>query len=305
MSITYEALALFLALVGLYSPVAALSSYLPVVRPFGHAEQVRLAAGLTLNVAIFVLAAIWVGDPLLELLGISPAALTATGGIALILAAVPMMRGTQPDPAPQPAPPAPAAGTPSAQPAAPLPSTHAAGSPPGLAAEPSPSAHAAGTPSAHAAGTPSAHAAVPEPQLSASALPAPAAGREPGSPPVPPSAGRDPSDARPAAGIAYRKVLFTPLTFPLTVGGATFAIGAATSADVGDSSGRLLLSIAAVGYGLVTGLTVYAAGHVERRISVQAGQFLDRIAGILLTCIAVILLANGFTDLVLARAGHG
>jgi hypothetical protein len=31
---------------------------------------------------------------------------------------------------------------------------------------------------------------------------------------------------------------------------------------------------------------------------------LDRIAGILLTSIAVILLANGFTDLVLARA-HG
>jgi multiple antibiotic resistance protein len=208
MSITYEALALFLALVGLYSPIAALSSYLPVLRPFGHAAQVRLAAGLTVNVAVFVLAAIWIGDPLLELLGISPAALTATGGIALILAAVPMMRGTVPPP--------------------------------------------------------------PE---------------EPGEPPA--------------------KPLFTPLTFPLTVGGATFAIGAATSADAGNNTGRLWLSLAAVAYGLVTGLTLYAAGHVERRASPEAGRFLDRIAGILLTCIAVILLANGFTDLVLARAGRG
>ncbi|WP_433292238.1 MarC family protein [Actinoplanes sp. CA-030573] len=218
MSIRYEALALFLALVGLYSPVAALSSYLPVVRPFDHGRQMRLAIGLVLNVAVFVLAAIWIGDPLLELLGISPAALTATGGIALIFASVPMMRGTAAD----------------------------------VEEEVAPAASA----------------------------------------PAPPVADK-------------RNVLFTPITFPLTVGGATFAISAAASADVGDNHGRLLLSIAAVAYGLVTGVTLYAAGHVERRISPAASKFLDRIAGILLTAIAVILLSNGFTDLVLARAGRG
>lgn len=220
MSITYEALALFLALVGLYSPVAALSSYLPVVRPFDHGRQMRLAIGLVVNVAVFVLAAIWIGDPLLELLGISPAALTATGGIALIFASVPMMRGTAAD--------------------------------------------------------------VEEVVAAAPAASAPA-----------------PSTADKG------NVLFTPITFPLTVGGATFAISAAASADVGDNHGRLLLSIAAVAYGLVTGVTLYAAGHVERRISPAASKFLDRIAGILLTAIAVILLSNGFTDLVLARAGRG
>jgi multiple antibiotic resistance protein len=32
---------------------------------------------------------------------------------------------------------------------------------------------------------------------------------------------------------------------------------------------------------------------------------LDRVAGILLTSIAVILLANGFTDLVVAALGRG
>ena len=103
----------------------------------------------------------------------------------------------------------------------------------------------------------------------------------------------------------WRSTLFSPITFPLTVGGATFAISAASSADVGTNHGRMLLSITAIAYGLVTGVTLYASGHVEKRISPQAGKFLDKIAGILLTCIAVILLTNGFTDLVMARIGRG
>jgi multiple antibiotic resistance protein len=224
-SFTYEAVVLFLALFGLYSPVAALSSYLPIVRPYTHAQQLRLALGLALNVAVFVLLAIWVGEPLLKLLGISTAALTATGGIALIYASVPLMRGigenTGPDHTPE---------------------------------EPG------GTPAAE-------------------------------------------QEHRDAGG--WRSVLFTPLTFPLTVGGTTFAFGVAASADVGDTKGRLLLSIAALAYAAVTALTLYSAGHVERRISMQAGRILDRVAGILLTSIAVILLANGFTGLVQAALGHG
>jgi multiple antibiotic resistance protein len=55
----------------------------------------------------------------------------------------------------------------------------------------------------------------------------------------------------------------------------------------------------------VGGLTLYASGHLERRISPQAGMILDRVAGILLTSIAGILLANGFNDLVVAALGRG
>ncbi|GAA2716455.1 MarC family protein [Actinoplanes palleronii] len=205
MSFDYEALVLFLALFALYSPVAALSSYLPYVRPFSHPQQLRMAAGLAVNVVVFVLLAIWVGEPLLELLGLSTAALTATGGIALILAAVPLMRGTTPE-----------------------------------------------------------------------------------------------STAPEVEPVSPRSVLFTPLTFPLTVGGTTFAFGVAAAADVGGVTGRLWLSLAAVTYALVTGLTLYLSGHVERRISAAAAAILDRIAGILLTSIAVVLLVNGFTDLVRA-----
>jgi multiple antibiotic resistance protein len=196
--------------------VAALSSYLPIVRPYSRAQQLRLALGLAVNVAVFVLLAIWVGEPLLKLLGISTAALTATGGIALLYASIPLMRGVG-------------------------------------------------------------EAAAETEEGEVSETPAPAA--ETASP---------------------RSVLFTPITFPLTVGGTTFAFGVAASADVGNVQGRLLLSIAAVAYAAVTGLTLYASGQVERRISPQAGMILDRVAGILLTSIAVILLANGFTDLVVA-----
>jgi multiple antibiotic resistance protein len=101
-----------------------------------------------------------------------------------------------------------------------------------------------------------------------------------------------------------RSVLFTPLTFPLTVGGTTFAFGVAASASAPGTQERVLLSIAAVAYAVVTGITLYLAGHVQRRISMRGAMLLDRLAGILLTAIAVILLANGFTDLVLNRLHH-
>lgn len=170
-----------------------------------------MSIGLAVNAAIFVLAAIWAGEKLLELLGISPAALTATGGVALAYEAIPLMRGR---------------------------------------------AHAPTEPDAAGAAD-----GAPEP----------------------------------------RSVLFTPLTFPLTVGGTTFAFGVAASAVAASAGERGLLSIAAVDYAAVTGITLYLAGHVQRRISLRGAQLLDRLAGILLTAIAVILLTNGFTDLVLAR----
>lgn len=229
----HEPLVFFLALFGLYSPVAALASYLPILQSFSHAEVMRLSIGLTLNVAVFVLAAIWAGEPLLEVLGLSTAALTATGGIALAWEAVPLMTGHHAAPASETA--------------------------------------------AH-------HSSMET---------IPAAGEQaPGTETVP--------AARPVPG-RPRSVLFLPLTFPLTVGGTTFAFGVAASASAPGIKEKALVSIAAIGYAVVTGITLYLAGHVQRRISAQGAVLLDRIAGILLTAIAVILLVNGFTDMVLAR----
>jgi multiple antibiotic resistance protein len=218
MPFEHEAFVLFLALFALYSPVAALSSYLPIIRPFTHGQQVRLAFGLAVNVAAFVLLAIWVGEPLLKLLGIGTDALTVTGGIALMYASIPLMRGTSEQPA--------------------------------------------------------------EPD------------RE-----------REAADATVHTG-PLRSVLLTPITFPLTVGGTTFAFGVAAAAEAGTAADKLLLSVAAVAYAAVTGITLYSSGHVQRRISGQVAMILDRIAGILLTSIAVILLANGATGLVQAALGQ-
>jgi multiple antibiotic resistance protein len=209
----HEPLVLFLALFGLYSPIAALASYLPILRPYDHRQVLRLSVGLTINVAVFVFAAIWVGEPLLELLGITTAALTATGGIALAYEAIPLMRGKA--------------------------------------------------------------GAVEEPEQE--------------------------EEEEAAAAPEPRAVLFTPITFPLTVGGTTFAFGVAASASAPGIQEKALLTIAVVAYAVVTGITLYAAGRVQRRISLKGMMLLDRLAGILLTAIAVILLANGFTDLVLAR----
>ncbi len=88
------------------------------------------------------------------------------------------------------------------------------------------------------------------------------------------------------------------------VGTAMVAAGDAVDAASASAPGikeKALVSVAAIGYALVTGATLYLAGHVHRRISAQGMVLLDRIAGILLTAIAVILLDNGFTDMVLGR----
>ena len=83
-----DAVVLFLTLVALYSPVAALSSYVPLVATFSARDQTRLAVTLFVYVAAIALTAIWVGEFLLgKVLGISTDALVVTGGVALILEA--------------------------------------------------------------------------------------------------------------------------------------------------------------------------------------------------------------------------
>lgn len=207
-----NAVLMFLTLFALYSPVAALPSYMPIVGAYSPAEQRRLAFGLFTYAAVFVLAGIWVGEVLLEVLGISTAALTATGGIALMYESIPLMRGQ-----------------------------HEAEVLEGVG--------------------------VAEAAVSA--------------PPRP-----------------WRSILLTPVTFPLTVGGATFGVLVAFSANAGGVGDRGLLTVAGLAYAAVTGTTLYLSTHVHRRVSERGRQMLDRIAGILLTAIAVMLLASGGTRLV-------
>jgi multiple antibiotic resistance protein len=213
MSNHYPAL-MFLALLALFSPLAALSAYMPVVGRYGPGDQIRLVLGLFVNVAIFALASVWVGEPLLKLLGISTAALAMTGGIALLYAGVPMMQGIE----------------------------------------------------------------EMAPDQSAALKDDEAGGSE------------DP----------WRKVLFTPLTFPLTVGGTSFGIIVAFSSNSRSLLDHVWFSLAGLAYAALAAVTLFAAGHIHRRVSPQARMILSRIAGILLTAIAVSLLADGGTRLVVS-----
>ncbi|WP_344428307.1 MarC family protein, partial [Pseudonocardia ailaonensis] len=214
-----QPLLLFLALFALYSPVAALSSYFPVVSRLGSRDQLRLAIALFGNVAIFGLVALWVGEPLLELLGISTAALTAVGGIALLYEGIPLMRGVAAHP-------------------------------------PEPSEEPAGT-----------------------------------------GAGETSVDAPTQTG-TWRKYAFVPVTFPLTVGGTTFAFFVGFRAEATSVVDVVALSVAGVLYAAVTGATLYASAHVQRRAKPSTQAFLERIAGILLTAIAVMILTSGATRMV-------
>lgn len=201
-------LAMFFALVALYSPVASVSSYFPSVSPLNRAAQRRLAIGLFVHVSIFGMTALWVGEPLLTLLGLTTSALTVTGGIALMYAGIPLMRGIEP-------------------------------------------------------------------------------GSEPAS-----ASGERSADDEPA-GTSWRDVIFMPVTFPLTVGGTTFAIFVSFRAQAKDLREVLALSVAGLAYAAVTAITLYLAGHLERRVSARARAVLQRVAGILLTAIAVTLFATG------------
>lgn len=220
---------LFVTLFALYSPLAALSSYLPIVGRLPRPERTRLAVGLFTYVLIFAMASIWVGEPLLEVLGISTAALSVTGGIALLYASIPMMRGLT-DPA--------------------------------LAG------------------------------ATADAMPDSASAAD----------GDRPSDADagPAPeGESWRRVLFTPVTFPLTVGGTTFGILVSFAAQADAAADHVSVTVAGLAYAALTGITLYAAGHLDRRLTDRSRGTLERIAGILLTAIGVSLLASGGTQLVL------
>lgn len=88
-----EALLLFLALIGLYSPVAAVSSYIPLLKPYDRHAQLRISIGLFPNVGGIAVLTALVGEPLLVLLGLTTAALSATGGIGLMYEDVPLMLG--------------------------------------------------------------------------------------------------------------------------------------------------------------------------------------------------------------------
>lgn len=233
--LSHPAFVMFFALLALYAPVSSLAAYLPVVRSVPRGDHLKLALGLFLYVAIFSLFTLWIGEYLLELLGISTAALTTTGGIALSFAGVRLMLGLNTTPA-------------QAQ-------------------------------------------ARPEPPWRRSQTLG--WNRRSGG-----TAVAEPAEAESAVTASWQSVLLFPTTFPLTVGGATFALLVSFAAQTSGIASRGILSIPAVVYAALTAATLFGAGLVSQRASPRALDLLDRVAGILLTSIAVTLLVRGGTGLV-------
>jgi multiple antibiotic resistance protein len=194
---------LFVALWALYSPLGALSSYFPFVSRMNPRDRAKLVVGLFSYVTIFGMSALWIGEPLLELLGVSADALTVTGGVALLSAGIPILRGSD-----QP---------------------------------------------------------VPKQEALTIQL--------------------EPVD--------WKAVLFMPVTFPLTVNGATFAFFVAARAEARTTPDVFALSVAALAYALVTAITLFASSHLERRVSWATRAFLHRLTGVVLVAMAATLLLSG------------
>jgi multiple antibiotic resistance protein len=88
-------LTFLLTLVAVYSPFAAAAAYGPIIGHFDTRIRRAIAFRLTMIVAAFVIAAIWVGEFVIEVLGVDTTTLSAVGGLALLYAGVPMMRGIE------------------------------------------------------------------------------------------------------------------------------------------------------------------------------------------------------------------
>lgn len=85
---------------------------------------------------------------------------------------------------------------------------------------------------------------------------------------------RGPEVAAPAqaeSGPASRQsVLLFPTTFPLTVGGATFALLVSFAAQTSGLAGRGILSIPAEAYAALTAVTLFGAG-LGQQLGIGAG----------------------------------
>jgi multiple antibiotic resistance protein len=94
MTISINSLILFfLSLIGLFSPLAGIASMANITSLYSTEVQRKIAIRMVVSIALLLTLITWVGQALLQLLGVTTAQLTAAGGLALMLVAIPMMTG--------------------------------------------------------------------------------------------------------------------------------------------------------------------------------------------------------------------
>jgi len=88
-----QLLTLFVALFTLYSPLSNVGAYASLVGHFSRPDQKKLAFAVFRNVMLVMLLFVWLGELLFNVLGVNSDSLSVTGGIALMIAGLPMMLG--------------------------------------------------------------------------------------------------------------------------------------------------------------------------------------------------------------------
>ncbi len=92
-----ELLLHYVALVAIFSPVAAIVPFISVTGGYPKKIQHKIAGRAALISFLFLLIGSWAGQYILRFLGISLPALRAAGGLILLLSAIPMvMKGNSP-----------------------------------------------------------------------------------------------------------------------------------------------------------------------------------------------------------------
>ena len=84
-----------IGLIALFSPMAAIAPFIDNTARFSRSIQKRISLKVTVYAALFLALGGWLGEYLLRLLGITLAALQASGGFILLLSSIPMvLQGT-------------------------------------------------------------------------------------------------------------------------------------------------------------------------------------------------------------------
>lgn len=204
---TEQLLILFTSLFAIFSPPAALGPIATISGDYPRHIQRRIATQITVAYAGVLIVAAWVGQWLLEVLGVTVSGLTVAGGIALLLAGLPLMLN---------------------------------------------------------------------------------------------GAKRQPSEAeitQASAQDEWRTIVVVPLTFPLSVGGATAAIVIAAASRWDTVPDLIAISLVCLVMAVVIFATHYLSGPIAKRLSPQNMDILSRISGIVLVAIAAQLLVRGTIEL--------
>lgn len=84
---------LFVSLTTLFSPFANIGPFASLVGHFPRTDQKKLAFSVFIYAVAVMLLLVWVGELLFEVLGVNSDSLRVTGGIALMVAGLPMLLG--------------------------------------------------------------------------------------------------------------------------------------------------------------------------------------------------------------------